>query len=479
MLILIRLSFFGQNTTIDSLKTALISSKHDTTKCIILSQLAETASDGEWEKYNENLKDLAEANLAKNPLQAEKNIYLRELALAYNNKGLILIEEGKNEEAVIFYNKSLKIREDINDRRGISMSLSNIGMVYQKKGDILNALKYHQRCLKIQEELNFKQGIASSLNNIAGILNSQEDYSESLKFLKRSLEISKQIKDQASIANISNNIGLNYINQGNLAEGLMYCEQSLKISEAVNDKITIGNALHNIGSVYSRKGDLNYALKYYQKSLKIREETHNKLGITRSLECVSSIYFAQKNYNNAIIFANKSLQFSQELGFPENIRNAALLLTKIYRSKNKPKEGYKYYELYIQMRDSITNQENRKASIKSQLKYEYEKKAAADSVKVAEEKKITTIQLKHEENQRYFLYGGLLLTIAFGGFMFNRFRITKKQKNIIEQQKIIVENQKHLVEEKQKEIMDSIHYAKLIQQILLPTDKYMERVLKK
>lgn len=130
------------------------------------------------------------------------------------------------------------------------------------------------------------------------------------------------------------------------------------------------------------------------------------------------------------------------------------------------------------MRDSITNQETRKASIKSQLKYEYEKKAAADSVKVAEEKKLTTLQFKQEENQRYFLYGGLGLTLVFGGFMFNRFRITKKQKNIIEDQKAIVELQKKLVEEKQKEVMDSIHYAKRIQQSLLPTEKYIHRNLK-
>ncbi len=42
-----------------------------------------------------------------------------------------------------------------------------------------------------------------------------------------------------------------------------------------------------------------------------------------------------------------------------------------------------------------------------------------------------------------------------------------------------ISEQKHLVEEKQKEILDSIHYAKRIQNSLLPTDKYIERILKK
>ena len=97
---------------------------------------------------------------------------------------------------------------------------------------------------------------------------------------------------------------------------------------------------------------------------------------------------------------------------------------------------------------------------------------------MSEEKKLTTVKLKQEQSQRYFLYGGLGLTILFGIFMFNRFRITKKQKNIINEQKTIVENQKKLVEEKQKEVLDSIRYAKRIQQSLMPTEKFIERILK-
>ncbi len=136
------------------------------------------------------------------------------------------------------------------------------------------------------------------------------------------------------------------------------------------------------------------------------------------------------------------------------------------------------FNLHIEMSDSLTNLQARKTVLKSQLKYEYEKKAAADSVRVAEEKKVTQIQLKQDETQRYFLYGGLGLTIIFGLVMFNRFRVAQKQKDIINQQKTIVEHQKQFVDEKQKEIMDSIHYAKRIQQSLLPTEKYIERITK-
>ncbi|MBC7864342.1 MAG: hypothetical protein IAF38_15300, partial [Bacteroidia bacterium] len=49
---------------------------------------------------------------------------------------------------------------------------------------------------------------------------------------------------------------------------------------------------------------------------------------------------------------------------------------------------------------------------------------------------------------------------------------------IITEQKEMVEKQKEMVEEKQKEILDSIRYAKRIQTTLLTSEKYIARKLK-
>ena len=64
--------------------------------------------------------------------------------------------------------------------------------------------------------------------------------------------------------------------------------------------------------------------------------------------------------------------------------------------------------------------------------------------------------------------------VVFLLFVFNRLRLTKKQKQVIQDQKQAVEQQKKVVEEahqaleeKNKEIMDSITYAKRIQSAIL------------
>lgn len=244
--------------------------------------------------------------------------------------------------------------------------------------------------------------------------------------------------------------------------------------------------MNNIGTVYFELKDYSKATEYKTLSLKLREEIKDKKGTAIALLGLGTIHEAQNNHSKALPLLNRSMELSKELGFPENIKNVALALSKHYKATNDPKKALENYELFILMRDSLSNEQNRKASIRSQLKYEYEKQAAADSVAHAKDSEIKNAELakqkaeiKAKKNQQYALFGGLGLVCLFGVFMFNRYKITQKQKEIIEGQKEIVEKQKKLVEEKQKEILDSIHYAKRIQLAQIPSEKQVVKMILK
>ena len=210
----------------------------------------------------------------------------------------------------------------------------------------------------------------------------------------------------------------------------------------------------------------------------MQEETDDKNGLSRSLSSLAAIYFKENNTAEAIGYANRAKELAIKIENPAYVAHAANILCKIYKATGNSKNAFENYKLFVQMNDSVTSETNKKASIKSQLKYDYEKRIYADSVKVSEERKVSAAMLAQEKTQRNFLFAGLLLVILFSAFMVNRFRLTNKQKKIIEEQKTIAEQQKSIVEEKQKEVLDSIHYAKRIQQSLLPSENYIGKILK-
>ncbi len=208
-----------------------------------------------------------------------------------------------------------------------------------------------------------------------------------------------------------------------------------------------------------------------------------KKGIAESLKSIGGIYLLQHNLVEAQHYAKKSLAIAQELGYPINIRNAANLLSQVYekqasssqtsllRKSELGLEALSMHKLFVNMSDSINNEESKKASAQQQAKYEYEKQKAIDD---AENEKLVAIEKEAKAKQKVITYataGGLGLVAIFLIFVFNRLQVTKKQKHIITQQK-------HLVEEKHREITDSINYAERIQRSFLATTEMLDQHLK-
>jgi hypothetical protein len=158
------------------------------------------------------------------------------------------------------------------------------------------------------------------------------------------------------------------------------------------------------------------------------------------------------------------MQVAKELGFPENIKNSAITLKEIYKSQNKYNEALEMFELEIKMRDSIYNQETQKATIKKQMQYTFEKKELETKAEQDKKDAIAKAELKQKENERNYFIAGFGLVLILALFIFRGYQ-QKQNANAI------ILEQKHLVDEKQKEILDSIHYAKRIQTALLPNEQ--------
>ena len=491
---------FGQNKILDSLKLVLKTAKHDTTKGNVLLEMINTENDMKvWSKYNDELIKMAGDHLKDTTDLTKKidrvliNTYKKQLAGAINNSGYIHSSKGDITKALKDFIESLRLTEEIldkngrpTDKKGIALSLNSIGSVYFNQGNIPKALEYFERSLGFQEETGDKFGIAYNLNNMGIIHQQQGDTIKALEYYLKCVEIREQISDKKGLSYSLVNIGSVYQKRKDFEKALEYYNKSLNIQNEIHEEKGKAGTLINIGSLYHEQKDLEKALEFYRSSLAVCEGLQDKKGISFVLRNIGAVYLQEKKYNEALLYCSKSLALSQEIGVPDNIQSAARLLYQTHKATGEYKLALKCYELYIQMRDSISNQNNRKASIRSQLKYEYEKQAAADSVVHAKESEIKNAELakqkaeiKAKKNQQYALFGGLFAVCVFGAFMYNRFKVTQKQKEIIEEQKEVVEEQKKLVEEKQKEVLDSIHYAKKIQMAQIPNEKQVGKNLEK
>jgi serine phosphatase RsbU (regulator of sigma subunit) len=504
----------------DSLKAALKNAKHDTVRCRILNTMIEAEQDDAiWPAYNTQLKAICENNLKKyassDPLY---NFYLKNLAGAMNNDGYLAQFQGNIPEALKLYRESMAMEEKLGNKNGIATSLNNLGSIYQMQGnisaafdcykkslalniainnklmtaeaynnlgllyndqgDISSAMNYYHKGLKLHEEIGNKNGAATTLNNLGALYNQQGDQALAASYYLKCIKIQEEINNKHALAGGLHNLAAIYKAQHNKPLALNYLNKSYSISEEADDPSGMAHCLNSIAAIYADSGNVGLALEKWNKSLELWEKLDDKQGIALVLNNMAAAAFKQKKIAEAQRYAERSLKLAQELGFPGNIRDASGTLSNIYSIEGDYKKAYKMLALYKHMSDSISNQTNRKALLRKSLQYEYDKKTAADSIKTVEERRVFEVQLKQQKTQRAALYVGIALSALFALFMYNRFRVTRNQKKIIELKEKEAIEQKNIIEEKHKEINDSINYAERIQRSFLASKEILHKHLK-
>ena len=469
---------FGQQSQIDSVINLLKTDKEDTTKLIHLytvSDLYETVGNNSYGiKFGNQAIFFADKIIKVNKNKIIKRTLNKYKAKSFNLIGIIYKNQGDYAKALVNYFSSLKILKLIEDKLGTAKSYNNIGNVYNEQGNYPEALKNHLESLKIRELIGDKNGLAASYNNIGNVYNEQGNYSQALKYHLKSLKIRTEIGDKLGISTSYNNLGNIYERLNDYPRALKNHLISLKLRKEIGDQIGIATSYNNIGNIYKDQGNYQEAILNHLTSLKIRETLEDKNGIAMSYINIGLTNIKLNNVADAKKYLDKAIILSKEMKVMPFTRDAYKGLAEVASVLGNYKSEVENYKLFILYRDSIDNEETRKKTVQSQMTYDFEKKEA---VAAAEHKSELKNQEKigEEKNRKqklitYFVFGGLLLVLVFAGFVIRSLRITKAQKVLIEEQKLAVELN-------QKEIIDSIHYAKRIQNAILPSERSINKIL--
>jgi tetratricopeptide (TPR) repeat protein/serine phosphatase RsbU (regulator of sigma subunit) len=461
------------------------------------------------------------------------------IASSYNNIGAIHKAQGRYAEALESYQKALTIHDRTGDQQGIASSYNNIGAIHYAQGRYAEALETFQKALTILERIGDQQGIASSYNNIGAIHKAQGRYAEALEAYQKALTIRERIGDLQGIASSYNNIGIIHYAQGRYAEALEAFQKALTIQERIGNQQGIATSYNNIGVIHKAQGRYAEALEAYQKALAISERINDQQGIALSYNGIGTLYQAQGLYTIARSYFQKALNIAQSLGLKDLLDNiylnlaqtdsalAASGLTHLWKS------AYLHHRLYAAYKDSVRNEASIRKQAQLESQYEYDKKIALLKAQQEKERALAQAQLQRQKTERNALLT-ILAVVLLALSTMAYFQILLRRKNrLIQQQaqqlelknselqsinqaltesnKIIqaqaaeliaknaelttlntelnttnkalsdsyltIQKQAKELVQKNEEILDSIRYAKRIQQAILPSEERRHRLL--
>ncbi len=419
------------------------------------------------------------------------------VAIIMTELGNIYYEQSGYMKAREYFDQGLKIERASGNKAGEAIDLNKIGLVYFSLGDYPNALDFYFQAMKINELAGRENGIAANLSNIGNVYMDEKDYVKALSYLFKALKLNQKLERKTGIAVNNGNIGLVYKALGEHSKALKYFETALKLNEELDRKAGIAENLNNIGMIYKFKADssendaarnLNYstALEYYFRSLKISEKTGDRGAMANVLDNIGSAYVSLKKYKEAYDNIYRALDLAILTGERNVLKNNYESLSNLYEKSNvrlqdtlggkllsieemRLRSKY-YYQRSISVRDELFSMENRKQLVQKEMNFEFDKKEAAAKHLQAQKDAEAASEKNTQKWLLFLITTILILVFVVAGFVFRSLRLTKKQNAIIEEQKI-------LVEVKNKDIIDSINYAKRIQDALLKEEEHISEHL--
>ena len=438
------ISTYAQDNAIDSLKIELKKSKHDTIKCAIYDQLIEIAAEGDWQKYNEQMKLVALKNLALKPNHRLLFVFNKYLATSLHNQGIIYSEQSNDEKAVEFFNKSIDVSKKYGINNQMAISLQSIAQIDIRKGNNTKALNQLYECLKIFEKENDEIGIADVHLSIGDINFTQRDYRKALEHHKKSCNLYIKNKYEVALSTVYFKIGVDYNALNDYTQALIYLQKSIDVIEGTEFGIN-SVAYLNIAQIYIYQYQYEKAIEYAFKGLKASEAMQNKVEINHSHIVLSKIFGLQKKYKLSISHAEDALRVGQEIEHPSEINMAAKQLFDVYTETKQSDKAAKFYQMYIETKNSIENQESKNALLEQKLKYEYEKKeliAKSESENAIKELRSKTERANLLKNIWFIVFASVLIVVGVSSFFVFR---SMKQKSVITNQKNNLLKQKLLV----------------------------------
>lgn len=416
----------AQELNVDSCLRVLRSSKDDTNKVVLLAQIA-------WNISYRNLQS-GVAYGEQGVALAEKLRDERRYCYVYHVLGAIYLDMAEQGKALNLFLKAISYGKRYNQQLELGHVYNSVGNFYAKQGDYRQAVSYYLQAVESHQKAGSEKSVYTPYNNLSSSYLKLNKMDSAIYYINLCVTLNENNLNTYRLTYNYITLSEIYTNGKTRQKALMYARKAADMARTLNDEYTLAKALSQLGTAYYANGKDGEAISAFEESVKLSRETGD-------------------------------LTTSQSTVF---------LLSHVYEERGEYKKALSYYKSYKSFRDSTMNRENLEQIRTAEAKYENDKKQREIEL-LGEKQKRTAAESEKGRLYLYFAGAGILALGVLLVLLFNNNRAKQKANQELENFNSRIREQKELVEEKNREITDSINYAKRIQQSILTSDNYFSR----
>ncbi len=369
--------------------------------------------------------------------------------------------------------KGLEESKKINFPEGQLRFHNTLATIYQDLGDYDISLENHLAGLEIAEKIGEKKFLGPIYSNLASLYKALQDTANTRKYMENALTAFLETGHENGISVSYHNLAIRMIESGNFDPAEKFIGMAQKFNYKNDWKHSIGNNIMLLGQIRVKQGRLKEAADYFHSAMKLLRDAGREYELVQAYVNLCELEDKIPPGMNAEEYCKKGLELAQKLQIKSYVVEAAKQLSEINEQRGNTRDALKYYKLSQAVKDSVFN-ESKKQKIDN-LTAQYEIKSKEQEIQILKaEKKVGELENEKQREQlnkqRLAIGGGIVLLLSFGIFSFLLFRQNKAKQKANEALAL----QKALVQEKNKEILDSILYAKRLQDAILPSPEALK-----
>ncbi len=254
-----------------------------------------------------------------------------------------------------------------------------------------------------------------------------KDTENSIRYYQRALDVFTLNNYEYGMARASNGLASNAITQDKADVALGLLEYSSGIYRKFGHHSGLSRVLNDLGLLEKNHKQYDKAVSYFNECIALRKEIDHTQGLITTYTELGETYLFMQKYDEAFDQLHKGLELSLASKTLQKQMRIYKLLYDTYKIIGNTELALRNFEMFFEVKTKLLSDE------------------AANNIK--------KIQTRHEKEK------------------------SEREAEIERIKNIELNKANKIIEQKNKDITDSINYARRIQRSLMPTEKFFERVL--
>lgn len=234
------------------------------------------------------------------------------IARCLNNIGSALFESGEYLKCIDYYLASLKLNEEMKNKKEKTLNLANISEVYRKIGDYPGALEYGQKGLQLGLEIDLTERVGHILKDLGVTHFELGEYQKAYGYYQRTKEIAEKIGDKELQVLVLIALSKFFIALNDERSSTQFLDELMRITNTIKDE-------RSLISVFQIKSWLARKHKQLEEALKFLDDATvlaKKLNIGEDIFSLN-LGYAEFYLDRGEIEKSKEFQEQARISGPE------------------------------------------------------------------------------------------------------------------------------------------------------------------